>query len=169
MPRQGSTIALQLVSALGRAIVAAPPHRQSGAFHAGPGAQPTTRCGSCTMADKHRRLLLTQAGSHGSRRFPIYSGVRRISSTSGPCWPSPLLTRRRPRTGSPWKFSTKPSASQALSSLTSLNCPSWSDSAGHGGRRMKTRKMHRARVTEVCALLVFRCARANQELVELRS
>lgn len=27
------------------------------------------------MADKHRRLLLTQAGSHGSRVIPVYPGV----------------------------------------------------------------------------------------------
>jgi hypothetical protein len=35
------------------------------------------------MADKHRRLLLTQAGSHGSRRIPIYPGVRNIRFVSG--------------------------------------------------------------------------------------
>jgi hypothetical protein len=35
------------------------------------------------MADKHRRLLLTQAGSHGSKRIPIYPGVRTIKFVSG--------------------------------------------------------------------------------------
>jgi hypothetical protein len=35
------------------------------------------------MADKHRRLLLTQAASYGSRRIPIYPGVRTIDLTSG--------------------------------------------------------------------------------------
>jgi len=35
------------------------------------------------MADKHRRLLLTQAGSYGSRRLPIYPWVRTISFVSG--------------------------------------------------------------------------------------
>jgi hypothetical protein len=39
------------------------------------------------MADKHRRLLLTQAASHGSRRLPIYPGVREINFTSGPLLP----------------------------------------------------------------------------------
>lgn len=39
------------------------------------------------MADKHRRLLLTQAASHGSRRIPIYSGVREIHFTSGALLP----------------------------------------------------------------------------------
>ena len=39
------------------------------------------------MADKHRRLLLTQAASHGSRRVPIYSGVREIHFTSGALLP----------------------------------------------------------------------------------
>lgn len=35
------------------------------------------------MADKHRRLLLTQAASYGSRRIPIYPGVRGMSFTKG--------------------------------------------------------------------------------------
>jgi hypothetical protein len=39
------------------------------------------------MADKHRRLLLTQAASHGSRRIPIYPGVREISLTTGALLP----------------------------------------------------------------------------------
>lgn len=39
------------------------------------------------MADKHRRLLLTQAASHSSRRMPIYSGVREIHFTSGALLP----------------------------------------------------------------------------------
>ncbi len=39
------------------------------------------------MADKHRRLLLTLAGSHGSKRIPIYPGVRNISFVSGALQP----------------------------------------------------------------------------------
>jgi len=35
------------------------------------------------MTDKHRRLVLTQAGTHGSRIIPIYPGVREINFTSG--------------------------------------------------------------------------------------
>jgi hypothetical protein len=35
------------------------------------------------MADKHRRLLLTQAGSYGSTRIPVYPGVQQIRFTSG--------------------------------------------------------------------------------------
>jgi hypothetical protein len=56
------------------------------------------------MADKHRRLLLTQAGSHGSRVIPVYAGVKTISFTTGALRPdaagrAPLasLTLTEPR------------------------------------------------------------------------
>jgi hypothetical protein len=51
--------------------------------HTGPENSPLWVLHELFMADKHRRLLLTQAGSHGSRRIPIYPGVRNISFVSG--------------------------------------------------------------------------------------
>lgn len=50
---------------------------------ADPDASPLWVLHELFMADKHRRLLLTQAGSHGSRVIPVYPGVKTISFATG--------------------------------------------------------------------------------------
>ena len=55
----------------------------------GPADSPLWVLHELFMADKHRRLLLTQAGSHGSKRIPIYPGVRTIEFVSGALRPDP--------------------------------------------------------------------------------